>query len=126
MIPLLYLPALLFIVLGVAHSYLGERYVLAPIFRLPDLPKLLGSTAYMQRILRLAWHVTSLAWWGLASIVFMLAHPPLNARAVSIAVGITALASCGMVLVLTRGRHVAAWVMFLIIGAVTLGWRGTA
>jgi len=117
---LLYLSALAFVVLGVAHSYLGERFVLAPIFRLSGLPKLFGSARYMQQILRLAWHVTSLAWLGLASIVVMLAYPPLSARAVAVAVGITALASFLSVLVFTRGKHVAAWVLFLIISVVTL------
>jgi hypothetical protein len=58
---LLYLSSSAFVVLAVGHSYLGERFVLAPILRLPGLPKLFGSTRYMQQILRLAWHVTSLA-----------------------------------------------------------------
>lgn len=114
------LSALLFVMLGTAHSYLGERYVLAPIFRVPALPKLFGSTHYMQQILRLAWHVTSIAWWGLAGITFLLAHPPVTPRAVSLAVGFTAFASFLSVLVFTRGKHVAAWVMFLIISMVTL------
>ena len=117
---LLYFAALLFAVLGIAHSYLGERYVLSRIFRVPALPRLSGSTLYMQRILRLAWHVTSVAWWGLASVLIMLANPPLDTRAVSAAVGITALVSFVIVLVGSRGKHVAAWLMFLIIGAITL------
>lgn len=114
----IYLSALAFVVLGVAHSYLGERFVLAPIFRLSGFPKLFGSAPYMQQILRLAWHVTSLAWWGLASIVVMLAYPPLSSRAIAIAVGMTALASFISVFVFTRGKHVAAWVLFLVISAV--------
>jgi len=114
------LSALLFIVLGTAHSYLGERHVLAPILRLPTLPKLFGSTRYMQQILRLAWHVTSVAWWGLAGITFLLAHPPVTPHAVSLAIGFTALASFLCVLVFTRGKHVAAWIMFLIISLTTI------
>lgn len=117
---LLYFSALLFAVLAVMHSYLGERFVLMRIFRVSTLPKLSGSTLYMQRILRLAWHVTSVAWLGLASLVFMLADPPLDTRAVSAAVGITALVSFVIVLVGSRGKHVAAWLMFLIICAITL------
>jgi hypothetical protein len=117
---LLYLAASAFVVLGVAHSYLGERLVLAPLFRLPELPKLLGSSQYMRQILRLAWHVTSLAWVGLASIVVMLAHPPLSPGAVAVAVGVTAFASFLSVLVFTRGKHVAAWVLFLTISIISL------
>ena len=97
---------------------LGERSILAPIFRLSDLPKLFGSTRYMRQILRLAWHVTSLAWFGLASIIGMLAHPPLNSRNVALAVGTTAFVSLISVFVFTRGKHVAAWVLFLIISVI--------
>lgn len=117
---LLYFSALLFVVLGVAHSYLGERFVLAPLQRMPELPKLFGSARFMRQILRLAWHVTSVAWFGLACIVAMLAHPPLDLQAVSAVIGITAFVSFLLVVILTRGRHKAAWVMFLVISAVTL------
>jgi len=116
----LFLSALALLVLGVGHSYLGERFVLAPILRLPNLPKLSGSTRFMQQILRLAWHVTSVAWFGLAGIVVMLAYPPLDSRAVAVAVGITSLASLLSVFVFTRGKHVIAWVLFLLTSAVTL------
>jgi hypothetical protein len=109
-----------FVVLGIGHSYLGERLVLAPILRLPNLPKLGGSTRFMQQILRLAWHVTSLAWFGLAGIVVMLAYPSINSRAAAAAVGITSIASFLSVLVFTRGKHVVAWVLFLLISIVTL------
>src|SRR5262245_35625423 len=109
---LLCLSASAFVALGIGHSYLGERFVLAPIFRQTELPKLMGSAAYMRQILRLAWHVTSLAWFGLAGIVFMLAYPPLSDRAIAVAVGATALASFVSVLAFTRGKHVAAWVLF--------------
>ena len=117
---LLHISALAFVVLGVGHSYLGERFVLAPILCLPNLPRLFGSTRYMQQILRLAWHVTSLAWWGLAGIVVLLAYPPLDSRAVAATVGITSIASFLSVLVFTRGKHVVAWVLFLGISVVTL------
>ena len=117
---LLHLAALQFLALGIGHSYLGERFVLAPIFRNPDLPKLFGSGQYMRRILRLAWHVTSVAWFGLAGIVVLLAHPPVDPRAISVAIGITALVSFALVMIFTRGRHVAAWVAFLVIAAITL------
>ena len=105
---LLYLAALQFVLLGIGHSCIGERFVLAPIFRKSDLPKLFGSAQYMRRILRLAWHVTSVAWFGLASILIMLAHPPINPHVIGLAIGITALASLVLVLVLTRGRAAAS------------------
>jgi len=113
-----YLAALLLTILGVAHSVLGERLALGRLFRLPDLPKLAGSTLYMQRILRVAWHVTSVAWLGLAGIVILLAQPAVDVRAIRIAVGVTALASFAVVLVGTRGKHRVAWAMFLVVSII--------
>ena len=44
---LLYLfAAFLAICLGIAHSYLGERYILSRLFRRADLPKLFGGTEF--------------------------------------------------------------------------------
>ena len=117
---LLYLAAALFVILGAGHSYVGERYVLRRVFRLPDLPRLAGSTVYMQRILRLAWHVTSVAWWGLAAVVVLVAQPSATPRAVSTAIAVTAFASFVVVLAGSRGKHYVAWLMFLIISAITL------
>ena len=58
--------------LGIIHSYLGERFVLSRILALPDLPKLRGSREYMQSLLRWAWHLTSVAWWGTAATLVAL------------------------------------------------------
>ena len=50
--------------LGVAHSYLGERHILMRLFRRGDLPKLFGGVEFTQQTLRFAG--TSQAWrgWG--------------------------------------------------------------
>ena len=53
---------------GLAHSVLGERYILIRLFRRQDLQKLFGGTAFTARTLRLAWHVTTVAWWGAAAL----------------------------------------------------------
>ncbi len=42
----LYIAALLLFLVGVAHSYLGERYILIRLFRREDLPKLFGGTQF--------------------------------------------------------------------------------
>jgi hypothetical protein len=55
------LAALLLALAGIAHSYLGERYILIRLLRRADLPKLSGGTQFTARILRLAWHATSIA-----------------------------------------------------------------
>jgi len=40
--------------LGLAHSVLGERYILVHLFRRTDLPKLFGDDRFTRRTLRFA------------------------------------------------------------------------
>ena len=47
---------------GLAHSYLGERYILTRLFRRTPLPPLFGSDTFTRRTLRFAWHITTVAW----------------------------------------------------------------
>jgi hypothetical protein len=58
------LAATLAVLVGAAHSYLGERYLLVRPFRRGGLPPLHGSDVFTRRTLRFAWHVTTVAWWG--------------------------------------------------------------
>ena len=51
----LYFAAFLVVAVGIAHSYLGERYILIRLFRHEDLPKLFGSTEFTILTLRFAW-----------------------------------------------------------------------
>ena len=57
--------AALAVVLGIAHSYLGERFILVRLFRRADLPKLVGSAELTKQTLRLAWHITTVLAFGL-------------------------------------------------------------
>jgi hypothetical protein len=116
---LLFFAAFLLVFVGIGHSYLGERYVLMRLFRHVELPRLAGSSLYMKQVLRFAWHVTSLAWWGLAAIVVMLTQSPLSGPAVGTAVGATSLATAVAILVGSRGKHLA-WLLFLVVGAITI------
>ena len=50
---------LLSALIGVAHSVLGEKLVLRPLFTRGEVPKLLGSTAFAHRTLRFTWHLTT-------------------------------------------------------------------
>jgi hypothetical protein len=115
----LYVAAFLLALVGVAHSWLGERYILQRLFRREDLPKLFGSSAFTTRTLRFAWHITSVAWWGHAAILVLLAHPPLRAGDVGLAIGCTFLIHCAIALIGSRGRHLS-WVAFLIIGCLVI------
>ena len=113
------LAAVLALALGIAHSFLGEKYILIRLFRRDDLPKLFGSTEFTVRTLRFAWHLTSIAWCAAAALLFLLARGPASSATVSGVLAAMFLASGGVTLIASRGRHLA-WPVFLIIGFVAL------
>lgn len=61
--------AILCVLIGVAHSYLGERYILIRLFRKTPLPHLFGNDFFTKQTLRFAWHITTIAWWGFAFLL---------------------------------------------------------
>lgn len=97
--------------LGVAHSYLGEKYLLARLLK-QNLPRLSRDRddAFTKQVLRFAWHLTTVAWFGLGLIVWV--EP--TAR-ISHTVGSIFLVHVPFPLVWTKGRHLS-WVIFLAIG----------
>lgn len=104
---------------GLAHSVLGERYILIRLFRRPDLPKLFGGTQFTIRTIRFAWHITTIAWWGSAALFCYMARERLtSASAAGVLAGVF-LASAAIALVASRGRHLA-WPVFLSIGVIAL------
>jgi hypothetical protein len=117
--PLYLLAALLCVALGVAHSYLGERYILIRLFRRTDIPKLFGGTEFTIRTLRFAWHLTSVAWWGIGALFFLMAQGPLSSSTVASVIAVVFLLSAGVTLIASRGRHLA-WPVFLVVGLIAL------
>ena len=92
------------IVLGVAHSALGESDILRPLFRAEwttDMPRWA-----LERVLRFAWHITSIAWFALAAIV-------VGADAL-ITVGFMSVLSAAIIFIMLRGH--LAWPLFLLAG----------
>ena len=112
---LLYLSSFLAFGIGVIHSVLGEKYILTRLFRRDNIPELFGSPDFTIRTLRFAWHVTTLAWWGFAAILALLAHPPLVTSSVGIVIGCTFIAHFLLALIGSRGKHLS-WIIFLVIG----------
>jgi hypothetical protein len=119
MAELLYMAAFLAVAVGVIHSVLGERYILIRLFRRADLPKLFGGVAFTIRTLRLAWHVTTIAWWGFAAILVMLAQRSVSSGSLSFILALTFLATGATTALVSRGRHLA-WIGFSFIGGVCL------
>jgi hypothetical protein len=115
----LYAAALLAFVAGVVHSYLGERYILGRLLCWPDFVRLFRDPTFTARVLRLAWHATSIAWWGLAAILALLAQPPVSDREISLILGVTFLVTAVAVLVGSRGKHLG-WPLFLAVALVAL------
>lgn len=121
----LVLAAVIIFVVALAHSYLGERYILIRLFRRQDLPALFGSDVFTRRTLRMAWHLTTVVWWGIGALLLVAAGrspAALPQAQLGAIVAVTSLASAVVAFVGTRGRHLS-WLAFLVVGA--LAWWGT-
>ena len=114
-----YLAAVLIFIVGIAHSYLGERYILVRLFRRDNLPKLLGGTQFTKNTLRFAWHITTLAWFGLALILLYLAAGQVTKQVVGNIVGATFFIHFLVALIASKGKHLS-WVVFLAISLACL------
>lgn len=115
--------AFLTVAIGLAHSWLGERYILMRLFRRENLPHLFGSAAFTKRTLRFAWHLTTVAWFGAAALLWILASYPLSASAhmLSRVIAATFMVSAVVALVGSRGRHLS-WLVFSVIACLV--WVG--
>jgi hypothetical protein len=112
--------AMLLALTAVAHSLLGERYILLRLFRRNDLPRLFGSDSFTRRTLRFAWHVTSIAWFGLAGILatFAYAASP-SASLILRIVAVTCFVTSAVIAIASKGKHLA-WPVFLTVAL--LAW----
>lgn len=113
--------ALLTAWLGVAHSWLGERRLLGPLLAPGRRQGFLEKSAAARTTLRFAWHLTSMAWCGIALILAALAFSPLGGggRLVLVIIAMTFVLTGAVVLATSRGRHFA-WPVFLLIAALAV------
>lgn len=102
----------LLVFVALIHTVLGERTILRPLFAARwDV----GISRFAaERILRFAWHLTSIAWIGLAAILLDL--PP------TLAIGIVCLLSGAVGFAGLRGHP--AWPLFLLAGGFALAAGG--
>jgi len=110
------------IMLAAAHSYLGERYILIRLFRRDNLPQLLGGVEFTKQTLRFAWHITSIAWLGLATLLLLMSSSPgvayrAQAHVIAVVFGVSGVAA----FLGSRGRHLS-WIVFFAIAALV--WLG--
>ena len=108
------IPILALVSLALLHSVLGEWLLLRPLLQHADWPTLSIGRALGRRTLRFAWHLTSLAWLGLAAVLWTHGEGAPGIAAVVLgASGLVAFA-------FSRGQHFA-WALFLVgaLGALT-------
>lgn len=117
---MLYFAAILFAGLGLAHSWLGERYLLTRLFKRGDLPKLMGSSEFTRNTLRFTWHLTTVLALGIALVLLQLASG-LGTALIVTTLGWTAVVSALLPLYFTRGRHLS-WLVLLAAGGACLWW----
>ncbi len=115
----------LMILIGVAHSVIGEILIFRQL-RAGAIVPLLAPAPLRERHLRILWanwHLTSALGWGLAALLILIAVAPdpssyaLQVRTIAVAT----LAGSLLVLYATRGRH-PGWIGLLV--AAILAWLG--
>ncbi len=116
---MLYIAIALIVATGIAHSYLGERYLLIRLFRRDNLPKILGSAAFTIGTLRFVWHLLTVTWFGFAYLLFVALHAPVSTGDVLRTFGVVSLMSATFPLFFARGKHLS-WIVFLTIGGLLL------
>ena len=125
------LAGLMAFILGAAHSYLGEKYLVTPILKSEHLTSALSGSIGLKKVaLRVCWHFATIAMWGAAITLLFLSSLPIDRTSVVVAriISLTFVADTLLVF-LTPGlrliyltRHFA-WITFLAIAA--LSWLGS-
>ncbi len=104
--------------LALAHSVLGERFILIRLFQ-RELPHLLGDDSFTKQTLRFAWHALTVAWWGTAALLVLV---PAEAEPLVGGVAVATLAATSlMTIVISRGRHLSWLVEWAAIAAIATG-----
>ncbi|HEV7327055.1 MAG TPA: hypothetical protein VGN91_18495 [Bosea sp. (in: a-proteobacteria)] len=115
----------LMILIGIAHSVIGEILIFRKL-RAGTIVPLLAPAPLRERHLRILWanwHLTSVLGWGLAALLILIAvAPDPSAQALHVRIiAIATLAGSILVLYATRGRH-PGW--FGLLVAAGLAWLG--
>lgn len=110
----LFIAALLTFAVGLAHSVLGEKFIL---MRLPEQAK------FKTRTLRFAWHLTTVAWWGVGAMLVLASRGLLTTGNTLRAIAATMAVTAAIILVSSRGRHLA-WPVFLAIAILSFRAAG--
>lgn len=116
---MLLVAAILAIAIGLAHSYLGEKYILIRLFRQP-LPKLFGDDTFTRQTLRFVWHLLTVAWFGFAALIGLQHLEQISRTSMLNTIGLTFSVTALVAVVASRGRHLS-WIVFGAIAAICFG-----
>ena len=112
--------AALLVLVGLYHSLAGERRLIRPLLAMEALPRLGHGPGYTRALIRTAWHLTTLTWFGIAGILVHLevTAPGTGNDVILWLICAVFAASGAAALVLSRARH-PAWMAFLPVAALT-------
>ncbi len=117
--------AVMAIVGGLAHSYMGERMILMPLFRSDGIPESpFGGVQFTRVMIRFAWHFFAVVVWSTAVLFLLLSVSAVGGgdwTAVRVIAAYWAVFAV-VVLVMSRGRHFA-WIGGTIVAVAA--WWGT-
>ncbi len=113
--------AILTFAIGAVHSWAGERRLIGPLLAPERRQALLDKSIFARRVLRFAWHLTTVAWWGIGAMLVALAHTPVDpsGRLVLWIIAATFLINAIVILLTSRGRNLA-WPVFIAIAALSI------
>ncbi|WP_448550035.1 hypothetical protein [Thalassotalea fusca] len=112
--------ALLLVTIGLIHSILGEKYLISRLLRRENLPKLLESDVFTKQLIRFAWHLTSIAWWAIAAILWVIAMNSTASHTIILNIVAITFGISGLVALLaSKGKHLS-WIVFFAIGLCCL------
>ena len=108
---------------GFAHSFLGERFFL-PRLRQKEHKIDFGTEIFVNRTLRGAWHLATVASWSSAVLLIIFAFRPLDDSIIIVGRVMSNfyLFSGVLSLFMSHGRHFI-WIIFFILSIIT--WFGT-
>jgi len=116
---MLYIACFLAITVGLIHSLLGEKFIVMPLLESDNLPALQGSVEYTKKVIRVAWHLTSIAWVGFGAIMYVLsAQNETLHRDILLIISAMFLVSGILSGYFSNGQHLS-WVFFGAIAGLT-------
>ena len=118
-----FIAGILAFIVGAAHSYLGEKFFL-PRLHQRELKMDAGTERFVNRTLRGAWHLATLASWSSAVLLIIFAFKPLDDSIIIVGRVMSNfyLFSGILSVFMSHGRHFV-WIIFFVLSLIT--WLGT-